>query len=285
MPAMCTAPHHHDFDTFGAGFTAALASIRDAILESNSNPIVEFRAQYANLNNNSFAEMARRHACPDTVAPFIGNFRSYNRGALLLAPYLFGVTIVAISMRSPTAGEITQLLSRLSAGDYKAEEQVLALVYKDLRRLARHYLAAERRDHTLQATALVHEAYLRINKQAGFQWKDRSHFFAIAARAMRRVLVDHARGVKAVKRGGMKLSLETAELSSEEQCADMLALNESLDRLALLDSQQARIVEMKFFGGLTAEEIAQILNISVRTVKRDWNHARAWLYGELTKPS
>jgi RNA polymerase sigma-70 factor (ECF subfamily) len=186
-------------------------------------------------------------------------------------------------MQSATASEITQLLSRLAGGDREAEERILALVYKDLRRLAKYYLAAERRDHTLQATALVHEAYLRMNRQTGFQWQNRSHFIAVAARAMRRVLVDHARRVKAVKREGMKISLESALVSSEEQSAEMLALDEALNRLALLDSRQAQIVEMKFFGGLSVEEIAQILNVSVRTVKRDWNLARAWLYGELTQ--
>jgi RNA polymerase sigma-70 factor (ECF subfamily) len=186
-------------------------------------------------------------------------------------------------MQSATGSEITQLLSRLSAGDQGAEEKLVALVYKDLRRLARHYLAAERRDHTLQATALVHEAYLRINKQTDFQWQNRSHFFAVAARAMRRVLVDHARGVKAVKREGQKISLESALLCSEERPAEILALDEALDRLASFDARQARIVEMKFFAGLSVEEIAQILNISVRTVKRDWNLARAWLYGQLTE--
>jgi RNA polymerase sigma-70 factor (ECF subfamily) len=184
-------------------------------------------------------------------------------------------------MQSAAANDITQLLARFSAGDQDAEEKLVTLVYKDLRRLARHYLAAERRDHTLQATALVHEAYLRINMQTEFQWQNRSHFFAMAARAMRRVLVDHARGVKAVKREGAKVSLESALLCSAEQSVHMLALDEALERLALLDARQARIVEMKFFGGLSVEEIAQLLNISVRTVKRDWTHARAWLYGQL----
>jgi len=185
-------------------------------------------------------------------------------------------------MEPAKATEITQLLSRLSAGDRAVEEQVVALVYKDLRRLAKYYLAQERRDHTLQATALVHEAYMRISQQNGVQWQSRAHFFAVAARAMRRVLIDHARGVKAVKRGGHKISLESALLCSDEQSVELLALDEALSRLATWDPRQAQVVEMKFFAGLSVEEIAQVLNVGVRTVKRDWNLARAWLYGELT---
>src|SRR5260370_14343478 len=119
-------------------------------------------------------------------------------------------------MQLTTANEITQLLSRLSKGDREAEDKIVGVVYKDLRRSAKYYLAGERADHTIQATALVHEAYLRVTRQTGIQWQDRTHFFAVAARAMRRVLVDHARGVRAVKRGGMKISLESVLLYSEE---------------------------------------------------------------------
>lgn len=186
-------------------------------------------------------------------------------------------------MQSARAGEITQLLSRLSAGDQEAEDKILKLVYKDLRQLARRYLSTERRDHTLQATALVHEAYLRIKGQADFQWHNRAHFFAVASRAMRRVLVDHARRAKAVKRERIKVDIESVLLYSEEQSAEMLAVDAALEQLELLDAREARIVEMKFFGGLSIEEIAGVLNVSTRTVKRDWTHARAWLYGELTK--
>jgi RNA polymerase sigma factor (TIGR02999 family) len=185
-------------------------------------------------------------------------------------------------MESANPKEITQLLSRFSAGDRGVEDQILALVYKDLRRLARHYLAQERRDHTLQATALVHEAYMRISQQNGVKWENRAHFFAVAARAMRRILIDHARGVKAEKRGGHKVSLESALLYSDAQSVELLALDEALTRLATWDPRQAQVVEMKFFAGLSVEEIAQVLNIGVRTVKRDWSLARAWLYGELT---
>jgi RNA polymerase sigma factor (TIGR02999 family) len=179
-------------------------------------------------------------------------------------------------------GEVTHFLMRLSAGDQKAEDRVIALLYNDLRRLAKHYLAKERRDHTLQATALVHEAYLRMTRRTGVTWQNRGHFFATAAREMRHVLVDHARRVTAVKRGGTKISLESA-LICAEQSAELLLLHEALDRLAACDARQAQVVEMRFFGGLSIEEIATALGISERTVKRDWNMARAWLYGELTK--
>ena len=179
-------------------------------------------------------------------------------------------------------GEITHLLTGLSSGDPSAANRAIPLLYKDLRRLARRYLANERPDHTLQATALVHEAYVRITKQTGVVWQNRGHFFASFAREMRHVLVDHARCVNAVKRAGTKISLESA-LVCLEQSAELLLVHESLDRLATWDARQAQIVEMRFFGGLSLEEIATALGISVRTVKRDWNVARAWLYAELRK--
>jgi RNA polymerase sigma-70 factor (ECF subfamily) len=178
-------------------------------------------------------------------------------------------------------GEITHLLTALSSGDRDAHNRVIPFVYKDLRRLAKHYLANERHDHTLQATALVHEAYVRMVRQAG-TFQNRQHFFATVAREMRHVLVDHARRVNAVKRAGIKVSLESA-LVGAEQSAEVLLLHEALDRLETWDRRQAQIVEMRFFGGLSLEEIATALGVSVRTVKRDWNLARAWLYGELTK--
>jgi RNA polymerase sigma factor (TIGR02999 family) len=183
----------------------------------------------------------------------------------------------------PKAGEITHLLSRLAAGDHSAEAEVFALVYPNLRRLAKRYLAAERRDHTLQATALVHEAYLKLTSHMEIEWQNRAQFFAVAARAMRRILVDHARGVKAAKRGGLKISLESVLTFVPEQSAELLALNEALDRLAGWDARQAQVVELKFFGGMSVEEIAEILSIAPRTVKMDWQLARAWLHGQLTR--
>ena len=178
---------------------------------------------------------------------------------------------------------ITELLSRCSAGDVQAQNAVFELAFKDLRKLARAYLQSERPNHTLQPTALVNEAYLRILKGSRPNLKNRGHFFAVAARAMREVLVDHARKVKAKKRGGAKISLESALASAPQQSAALLALDEALTRLATWDARQAKIVEMRFFGGLSEEEIASHLKVSQRTVKRDWNLARAWLYGELTK--
>jgi RNA polymerase sigma factor (TIGR02999 family) len=179
-------------------------------------------------------------------------------------------------------GEITRLLVGLSSGDQAAGHQVITLLYKDLRRLARYYWAKERRDHTLQPTALVHEAYVRMSRKTGVKWQNRGHFFAAAAREMRRILIDHARRANAVKRAAPKVSLKSALVSPEES-ADLLLLHESLNRLATWDARQAQIVEMRFFGGLSIEEIAVALEVSVRTVKRDWNVARAWLYAELTK--
>jgi RNA polymerase sigma-70 factor (ECF subfamily) len=181
------------------------------------------------------------------------------------------------------AKELTELLSKLSVDDREAQHEVFELVYKDLRHLARRYLRSERQDHTLQATALVHEAYLRIFQKSRVKLQNRIHFFAVASRAMRHVLVDHARGLRAVKRGGVKVSLDFAAVSTPEQSADLLALDRALRRLATWDPRQAQVVEMRFFGGLSIEEVAAVLNVSQRTVKRDWNLARAWLYGELTK--
>jgi len=177
--------------------------------------------------------------------------------------------------------DITGLLLKIAQGDATAEERVLRLLYRDLRRLARHHLQRERSDHTLQATALVHEAYLRIRKIDNVEWQNRSHFISVASRAMRRVLVDHARGIRAGKREGKKVELESALVYSDDQSEQLLALDEALDRLAIWDARQARVVEMHFFGGLQFEEIADLLEVSVRTVKRDWSMARAWLYGEL----
>jgi RNA polymerase sigma-70 factor, ECF subfamily len=181
-------------------------------------------------------------------------------------------------------GEITQLLDQLSHGDRAAEDRLVPLVYKGLHQLAAHFMRGERPDHTLQPTALVHEAYLKLIDQRRVRWQSRSHFYRIAARLMRRVLVDHAREAKARKRdGGCKIPLESSLIYSEEKCGELLAIDEALDRLAELDFRQAQIVELRFFGGRSEEEIAGILGISARTVKRDWRVARAWLYAELSK--
>jgi RNA polymerase sigma-70 factor, ECF subfamily len=180
-------------------------------------------------------------------------------------------------------GDVTALLIRFRQGDRAAESQLIPLVYAELRRLASGYLKRERFDHTLQPTALVHEAFVRLAGGNQPPWQDRAHFFAVAARLMRQVLVEHARRHQALKRGKdfERLPLEEEFVFSEEKSAEMLALDEALERLARQDERQSRIVEMKFFGGLSVEEIAGLLEVSPRTVKREWTMARAWLHKEV----
>jgi RNA polymerase sigma-70 factor, ECF subfamily len=185
---------------------------------------------------------------------------------------------------SSNPGEVTELLIKIHAGDKQAEERLIPLVYSELRGLAAYYLRGERPDHTLQPTALVHEAYMRLTRMENVDWQSRSHFFATAATAMRRILVDHARAQRAEKREGFReaISLDDALVISPGRSPDLITLDEALDRLVQLDERQSRIVELRFFGGLREEEIAQALGISVRTVKRDWRVAKAWLYDELS---
>ena len=180
---------------------------------------------------------------------------------------------------------VTQLLLEWGAGDKAALDELLPLVFDELHRLARGYLRRERPQHTLQPTALVNEAYLRLVDQAHVRWQNRAHFFGIAANLMRQILVDHARERAADKRGGpaqQRLSLTQAERVVRQQEVDVLALDEALDKLAAFDAQQGRVVELKFFGGLTIEEIAEVLGISHATVEREWKLARAWLRRELS---
>lgn len=185
----------------------------------------------------------------------------------------------------PTA--ITALLQRFSSGDAQAADELISLLYKDLRRMASYYLRQERRDHTLQATALVHEAYQRLINQKDVHWQNRSQFFAVAAQLMRRILVDYARRHHAVKRGGLvaKLRIEEVLVLSKEAPDSLLALHEMLDRLAEIDRNQAYVVELRVFGGLTIEQVAQLLNLSPATIKREWTMAKAWLSRELARPS
>jgi len=185
-----------------------------------------------------------------------------------------------------SSGEITRLLTKLKGGNRQAESELVPLIYGELRRLARGYMRRERPDHTLQATALVHEAYLRLMEEQAVDWQGRAHFFAVAAQLMRRILVDHARARQAAKRGGdaPRISLEEDFVYAEEKSGGLVDLDEALARLAELDPRQSRIVELRFFGGLSVEETAEVLGISARTVKRDWNVARAWLYKEISKP-
>jgi RNA polymerase sigma factor (TIGR02999 family) len=182
------------------------------------------------------------------------------------------------------AGEITQLLAEIRNGDRGAESRLAPLVYDELHRIASRYMHQERPDHTLQSTILVHEAYLQLVKQEDRNWQNRSHFFAIAAQLMRRVLVDHARSRNAAKRGGrqVKLQLEDVLVFSDAKCEELIVIDQALTRLAELDARQSRIVELRFFTGLTEEEIGEVLGISSRTVKREWLVAKAWLHGELS---
>lgn len=180
---------------------------------------------------------------------------------------------------------ISGLLFQVSQGNRDAEALLMTQVYGELRRLARHYMRSERVNHTLQPTALVNEAYLQLIGQPGVSWQSRAHFFAAAAQLMRHILVDHARGHKAGKRGGgqQQVTLDENLLASEDRSIDVLALHEALEKLAQLDARQARVVELHFFGGLTFDEIAYVLETSERTVKREWTMARAWLRLELSK--
>ena len=183
--------------------------------------------------------------------------------------------------------EVTLLLGRLSGGESGVVNQLLPLVYDELHAVARRHLMSERRDHSLQATALVHEAYLRMVDQTRVEWQSHSHFVAIAATAMRRILVDYARARATQKRGGVqkqapeRIALDEALLVAFERDAGLLDLDLALEKLANTSQDRARIVEMRFFGGLTTEEIATVLNTSVSTVNREWRYSRAWLYREL----
>jgi RNA polymerase sigma factor (TIGR02999 family) len=185
----------------------------------------------------------------------------------------------------PAQLEITQLLVNLGNGDKAAKDKLFDLVYEQLRQLASAYLRRERRGHTLQTTDLVHDAYFKLVNKDGVQWQNRSHFFAIAAEAMRRLLIDHARKHRAAKRGGgqAKVALEDATVMAEERPEEMIALDEALTKLAELDARQSRIVEQRFFAGCTLEEIADNLGISLATVKREWNSAKAWLHREMVQ--
>jgi RNA polymerase sigma-70 factor (ECF subfamily) len=182
---------------------------------------------------------------------------------------------------------ITELLLQWNRGDEGALARLMPLVYDDLRNVARRRLAVEDRDHTLQSAALVNETYLRLVDQRRVQWRDRTHFFAISARLMRRILVDHARNRNADKRGGTyhTLHLDFANVVNAEQGVDLVALDEALEVLASLDSQQARAIELRFFGGLTTREIADTLEISTATVTRDLVTAKAWLFDRLSQAS
>ena len=184
-----------------------------------------------------------------------------------------------------SATDVTQLLMAWSKGEASASAELMPLVYDELRRVAQNYLNQERPNHTLQATALVHEAYLRLVKQTEVDWQDRAHFFGMAAQMMRHILVDHARKKRAEKRGGFGERMTLAEAVSfpEQIDFDLVALDDALNGLTRLDPQQSKIVELRFFGGLTIEETSTALGVSVATVNREWRLAKAWLLRELSR--
>lgn len=188
-----------------------------------------------------------------------------------------------VLMATPSRTEVTALLVDGSKGDQEALNKLMPLVYGELRKLANRHLRHERSGHTLQTTALVHEAYLRLVDQKNANWQNRVHFFAAAAQVMRHILVDYARSRRAFKRGRdfCRLSFDEAAISSEEKDPDLLTLDEALERLAALDAQQSQVVELRVFGGLTVEETAEALGISTRTVKREWSMAKAWLHKQM----
>lgn len=188
-------------------------------------------------------------------------------------------------MNDKQTPEITQILQDWNDGNKDAKERLLPFVYDELRRQARYLMAQERANHTLQPTALVHEAFLRLSEQSGAEWKNRSHFYGIASRMMRQILVDHARRHASDKRGNNPIyfSLDDIQISLEERADSILILHEVLERFEEFDEQQAKIVEMRFFGGMTNLEIAESLDISERTVGREWQAARLWLYRELNQ--
>jgi RNA polymerase sigma factor (TIGR02999 family) len=188
-------------------------------------------------------------------------------------------------MATPSTQEITQLLVAWNDGDAAALEQLTPLVHTELHRLAKRYMAGERAGHILQTTALVNEAWLRLIDWQNVEWQNRAHFFGLAAQMMRRILVDFARAQHREKRGGeaLQVSLSEAANVAEEQGADLVALDDALQALEKLDPRQARVVELRFFAGLSLEETAEALNVSVATVRRDWSLAEAWLFRELSK--
>jgi RNA polymerase sigma factor (TIGR02999 family) len=187
---------------------------------------------------------------------------------------------------TPSSQSITQLLIEWRDGDQTALDRLIPLVHQELRRLAHHYLKRERQEHTLQTTALVNEAYLKLVDHKGMHWQNRAHFFAVAAQAMRRILVDHARTRDALKRGGglAMTSLDEAATIADTQAAELLALNDALDQLALLDVRKSRIVELRYFGGMTVEETAEVVGLSPTTVNREWQSAKTWLLRTMSRP-
>ena len=183
-------------------------------------------------------------------------------------------------------GEITALLKRVSAGDKKASDVLITVVYQELRRMARRFMGREQDGHTLQPTALVHEVYLKLVNQNDVDWQNRGHFFAIASQQMRRILVDHARGKNADRRGGqaVQVSLDEARVASAPPNLDVLLLDQALGELESMEPRAAKVVELRYFGGYTDKEVVEALGVSLATVRRDWEFARCWLFDRLKGP-
>ena len=183
--------------------------------------------------------------------------------------------------------DVTRLLANWSKGDKSALDQLMPLVHAELRRIAQSQMRHERGNHTLQATALVNEAYIKLAGQENFEWQNRAHFFAVCAQVMRHILVDHARAHARDKRGGgaIQVSLSQVAVASGEEAGDFVALDEALRALEIIDPQKGKIVELRYFGGLTTEETAEVLDISPRTVRREWRRAKAWLYRMISEGS
>lgn len=187
------------------------------------------------------------------------------------------------SVQEDPPGKITRLLREIREGDSGAFDRLMPLVYDELRQIARRQLRGERSDHTLDTSALTHEVYLKLVGEAEVDWENRAHFFVLAARAMRQILIDHARKRNAQKRGGnwTRTTLSSRNLRVEVQMGELIDLDEGLHRLHEIDERASRVVELRFFGGMTEDEVAEVLDISTRTVQRDWRKARAWLYKEV----
>ena len=188
-------------------------------------------------------------------------------------------------MSGERQNQVTQILHDWSGGDREAPERLMPLVYDEMRRIARSFISRERQGHTLQPTALVNEAYLRLVDQNSVTWQSRAHFYSVAASMMRRVLIDHARARATEKRGGgaVRLSIEDVQIPVEERAANFVAMDEALERLSQFNERGRKIVEMRFYAGMSEEEIAEVLGVSTRTVLRDWKAARVWLFRELSQ--
>lgn len=188
-------------------------------------------------------------------------------------------------MSGERKNQVTQILHDWSGGDREAPERLMPLVYDEMRRIARSFISRERQGHTLQPTALVNEAYLRLVDQNSITWQSRAHFYSVAASMMRRVLIDHARTRATEKRGGgaVRLSIEDVQVPVEERAANFVAMDEALERLSQFNERGRKIVEMRFYAGMSEEEIAEVLGVSTRTVLRDWKAARVWLFRELSE--